>query len=152
MTDDTGTADPTPKTPEWGEPGADQIDMMLAGLTLSAQTTPELKLGVTLTVRGATITGTLVGRNTWLQKLHQVRGEALGHEVTQVWIDLLSYDPETEPARLDSDRFIHLIDARTITPSGAIPAFDGTGMFWRGLLASVDGWSIGSIGPNVDDD
>jgi hypothetical protein len=39
--------------------------------------------------------------------------------------------------------FIHLVEARVMTPGGGMP---GEGMPWRGRLTSVDGWTFGTLG------
>lgn len=53
------------------------------------------------------------------------------------------YDREGE--EVDPPMFIHLRDARYVTPGGLLPT--NNGVWWRGRLSEVGGFSLGSLSP-----
>ena len=146
MSDETAAPDETPAAPDPIDPSSDAVDLMLKTLVISAQSDDDFEFGVTLTVRGATVTGTLVGRNAWLRQVHDTLGGGERGLAAQ-WVERFSYDPDNEPDRLRDDQFIHLADARTVFGDGVVPGHGAQGGLWRGLLASVDGWQIGTLKP-----
>jgi hypothetical protein len=115
--------------------------------------TTDIEIGVTLHVNGVVVTGKLVSGTTyWASSADYLREnttgdpglvEAMAKSMERVARD---YD-ETRGEDTESDtmaQFVHMRDARSVTPKGGIPR-DGT--FWRGRLASVDGFTLGELGP-----
>jgi hypothetical protein len=104
-----------------------------------------VEMGVTLTIGGSTVTGTLVGGKKYFEKF--------GEMVASGWPGT-DEDRErmratfAEPAKLYEDgnmerpSFIHLRDAQIVHPNEFIPS---QGMLWRGRLSDVSGFSLGTF-------
>lgn len=94
-----------------------------------------------LHVGGTLLTGTLVPAWHWAQE---------ERETLRAAVPPAAGDPDallTGDAQAGVDEHlptvIHLADARTLLPSGVL--FPHKGVWWRGLLSRVDGWSFGTI-------
>lgn len=100
----------------------------------------QFSLGITLTVRGILVSGTMVGRTRWFRELDETYGETL--------VGLTSSLRETNEtlSERDADEIeehrIHLINARHYPGGSPVPA---SGTFWRGQISSIDGWSLGTL-------
>lgn len=131
-------------------PPAGFLDGILLGLRDSAQSGSITGVGITLTIGGSVISGTLVGRNTWLDSMHNdlsTNHPTIG-KVTEVLRDTFRHDLSGDEAELsklmDDDLFIHLVDAKYVTGMNALPS-EGS-LFWRGRIDRVEGWSLGALG------
>ncbi|WP_432491398.1 hypothetical protein [Kineococcus auxinigenes] len=110
---------------------------------LAAMADHGMVLDITLFAGGQVVSGTLIGRDRWLQQFSEraARGGAGGRQVAEDVQRLLqaleSRRPAGEPPHRD---FLHLAGAQ----------IDGTqriaeGLLWRGRISEVAGWSLGSL-------
>lgn len=106
----------------------------------------ETEFGVTLTIGGSIVSGTVISGRKFIDG--SVERMTSGHEVKEGTIasefqsfrNLYMYPDEIDLANF-KPRYIHLRDARYFSgPNHPIPA---EGMLWRGKLSSVDGFSLG---------
>jgi hypothetical protein len=115
--------------------------------------TTDLEIGVTLHVNGLVITGKLIsGATYWSLSARDLRERSVGsrdlvdamaqsmENVAAEYRDTLAEESDSHPMQ----GFVHLKDARTVTPKGGIPR---AGAFWRGRLDSIDGFTLGELGP-----
>lgn len=113
-----------------------------------------ITLGVTLTVGGACITGTLISGKRYFTELSaMLRAVSKSDgDIAEVISDTVKtytglYDkPEDAPDDWDERPvgYIHLMGARYVSPSGEqMPS--APGMLWRGKLSAVDAFSVGEI-------
>jgi hypothetical protein len=115
--------------------------------------TTDLEIGVTLHVNGLVITGKLIsGATYWSSSARDLRERSVGsrdlvdamaqsmEKLAVEYRDTLAEEADSHPMTA----FVHLKDARTVTPKGGIPR---SGAFWRGRLASIDGFTLGELGP-----
>jgi hypothetical protein len=113
-----------------------EVDGLLHALTTTARD-EGIEFRITLDVRGALVSGVLIGEHAWL--------EAWRQQVSQGWRDELadtySAASEGKPAR--SVTFIHLRDAQYWNGPQALPT--NTTFLWRGRLGEVSGWAEGSL-------
>jgi hypothetical protein len=58
-------------------------------------------------------------------------------------VDSLPQRYQQRLAHIDPTQFIHLREARVFSPRGA--GLPGNGMYWRGRLSEVSGWSFGLL-------
>ncbi|WP_405583930.1 hypothetical protein [Streptomyces sp. NBC_01092] len=129
-----------------------------------------LELGITVTVSGSTITGTLISNTKWFdlqaesfKTAMKVEGDEIGlHSLFENW-SRLTREAQEEEAKVreaiegvelpdrylraideedSSVAFIHLADARIVHPQGFVPA---EGAAWRGRLDEVSGWFLGTL-------
>jgi hypothetical protein len=117
---------------------------------------------LTLTVGGLVVTGNLIPAWQWFEELHVAAGVPPSDEPSWLQAMANTYRENAETVReayslsvqeqtdehvaaLDHEtHFIHLRDAKIMTPAGSMPT--GDGWFWRGRLADVSGWMLGSLG------
>jgi hypothetical protein len=108
-----------------------------------------VEVSMTLTVSGAVLTGTLVGRDAWSELLVDAGRRAGGEAAEGFTSGIQAAFQETDVAvtglRLPYD-FFHLKDARVVSGAVSLPA---EGMLWRGRIDRVSGWSLT---PLVDED
>lgn len=132
-------------------------DTTLAILVRAANRGSDFSFGITLHVGGALVTGELVGGTTfWAEQAEHVRRTGVGtgveamasmmDEVARYYEEELGSgedgaDDADASRNLTPEAFIHLRNARTITSQGDVPS---EGTFWRGRLAAVDGYSLGT--------
>ena len=110
-------------------------------VTRANEDTPagERDFGITLNVGGAIVTGTLISHGEFVRSVPAM----------QTLVGAIERNMSEEEKRArdeDYDRhFIHLKDARIIFPS-SLPIPDGEeGIYWRGQLNKVDGWTVGRV-------
>ena len=133
----------------------------LVGIVNQAGSVPGVSsfgFGITLFVGGAAISGTLVsGREYFAGVADQIKRTADSPEELEWFSDLLSnffgevastvYGPRDDDAEEKPKErviaFIHLRDARVFRP-GEEP-MPLPGMWWRGRLDRVDGFTMGSF-------
>jgi hypothetical protein len=95
--------------------------------------------GITLSVGGAVISGILISDRQYFEQL------AIETH-TEAFSSLGDYKPENiEHIPLN---YIHLKDAKIINGATAIPSSGGR--LWRGKIASVDGFSLGTLSINKE--
>lgn len=144
MTDNASTD----QTPEPTPTDFTVPDLTLQLLANLAQRGSVDGVGLTLTVGGAIVTGQLVGRSEWFAGLHEAHGDRLA-AVSEPFKKFDERVTEKRGEEGDPTRFnyIHLKGARYLTGAGFAPTEDDAGMFWRGRLTEVSGWSFGMFGP-----
>ncbi|WP_109507344.1 hypothetical protein [Nocardioides speluncae] len=123
-------------------------DAGLSALANLMQRHDGASLTVTLSVSGSLVTGDLVGRNTWLDQQHRQFADldkAVGEIAAQLREGLRRpADGERDAeGEVFVERYVHLVNARYVVGGSFVPAQGG--MFWRGRLQSVDGWSLGVV-------
>ncbi len=102
---------------------------------------------MTLNTAGAPLTGLLIGRDAWLSEFRKICsgagefGKSFGENL----------EAEIHGAELENylneavfEDYIHLKNAYYVYESRLLPTV-GEGVLWRGRLASVTGWSLGSL-------
>jgi hypothetical protein len=118
-----------------------------------------LTLPVTLWVRGAVLSGTLVGAREHLARVREQTQRvpvppALAPILDEVLVAVRDAypDPRGAPADEPDDEleeglpaYVHLADARYHLPGAPPIPSDGPGLWWRGRLASVDGFALGGL-------
>jgi hypothetical protein len=151
MTTPTPTEPTTDQDPE--QPAPDGLLHLVAAIANGS----DLELGLTLNVRGVTVTGTLCSVSTYLHgvatKISQESRDDAGW-FPEVLTDLaeqskppwLARKEAGLPTDLDEviqpSHLIHLRDARFYA-GGVLTPDEGT--FWRGRLDSVDGFVFGKM-------
>lgn len=109
-------------------------------------------IGVTLQSNGAVISGIVISRDEWIERivdsLRASGGGQTAEHLGQVYTDIQRRfldewnrrDEANLPGR--ARRFIHMRDVRILNGAEInVP-------LWRGALADVTGWSLGSWNPN----
>lgn len=124
-----------------------QPDTMLAIFVDLANRNGE-GVGVTLTVGGSLISGTIVGRVQWIDGIMERYGEQVSgfRAFREVWTEQVErFDSDEPMAAYES--IIHVKDARWWggDPDSPLPT---EGAFWRGRLDQIQGWSLGTLGAN----
>jgi hypothetical protein len=136
---------------------APEFDWVLERLVREANRF-DLQVGITFTVSGSVITGTLVGVRRFLNAYAEVaqrvyRDGAARARARAYYAELgATLERQTnEEALLEEQgrgaappaRFVHLVNARYLPATRDLPA-DG-GFLWRGRLSQVDGFSLGTV-------
>jgi hypothetical protein len=130
-------------------------DRFLGRIVLLTEKGELSDMPVTLWVGGVLVSGLIVGAKAYIEGMATVweetgsLGLAEGFRAAAAELPDLDPDAEHPDEELPDEelpRFIHLREARTFAPSGlgkSIPATGG--VWWRGHLSSVDGWSFGQL-------
>lgn len=129
---------------EWDGRQVDWVLQWLSGFINDAN----LRMGVTLTVGGNMITGTLIPHETYFERL-----------ATDISTPFAETDPEAQKALYNRfvdfgkpvdpaieslpNQYIHLDNARVHTGGNQILPSKGT--LWRGKLSAVDGFILGEL-------
>lgn len=132
---------------------ADAKDWFLQS-TIESVIAAGVEIGVTLTVGGSIVSGTLISGKTYFKELGEVLAGASQEEgdmqsvLGSSWAkySAIYEKPEDAPDdwRPGPVGFIHLRNARYYAPGqGALPT--NQGVLWRGKLSAVDAFSIGSF-------
>ncbi len=124
-------------------------------LIVHVANTSDLEMNVTLHVNGQVITGKLIsGATFWSESAQDIRARTEGpsdltdamassmERVADEYRSTYAEDTSVEEGNPPMTAFVHLRDARTITPQGPLPTPGG---LWRGRLSSVDGFTFGEI-------
>lgn len=132
-------------------------DRMLNLLLLAAER--EVRLGVTVTVEGVVVTGTLIGTLAYCRALaDQFASSTGGTEMDDIFADSFRdlvddaagvargdrRDPPDAASYARSVTFLHLSDARYVSPSGLLP-HGRNGILWRCPVSDISSWSIGDL-------
>jgi len=107
-------------------------------------------VGITLTVGGTIVTGNIIAAKDFFRELEkQTRAASLDSsqkEFAEVYADGfqqiadLVAVPDDAPTHIPN--FIHLRNARWMIGRELVPE---SGSFWRGKIASIDGFTFGSL-------
>jgi hypothetical protein len=135
-------------------------DRALQLLLLSAER-EDPHVGLTVTVGGTVVTGTLVGTLSYCRAFADQFASAVGgtemddrladsfHDLVEDAVSRAHGDRRFPPdavAYEQSVAFLHLLDARYVTASGLLP-HGRHGVLWRGAVCDVTGWSLGALTP-----
>jgi len=107
----------------------------------------DAEFGVTLTVGGLQVSGQLVSGHRWFDAFAGTIANAAEEDERQGIMDNLSLPREmylVDDQKPKYPGFLHLRNAQFYLPTNSpgIPTAQGT--WWRGRIASVDGWHLGS--------
>jgi hypothetical protein len=119
-----------------------QIDPVLIAVILEAEAretdgsvpAEEKGIHIILTVGGLLVTGQLIGRSSWANAQADTSEESSKDGATA----------ETPSPPSDERKYIHLKDARFYSGGRTVPS-EGDGFYWRGRVAAVDGFALGSL-------
>ncbi len=127
-----------------------QPDWFLQQLVRLAQV-GDLDIGITLQVGGLLVSGFIVSGKKYFEGFAEsfARPIAGQHEITQSFTDALSQHGAIYDKRVGDEvllpSYIHLKNARFYNSTHtAIPA--NKGVWWRGRLSEVGGFTLGAIG------
>lgn len=113
----------------------------------------KLEIGITLMAIGGIVTGTLSGRDMWLEAVavqHEEAGQEpagnFGRALQEAFqiVDGRVSEDDAVPAEA-ADEFIYLRDAAYFVGGQLVPT--NANMHWRGRIREIAGWSIGSFIP-----
>ncbi len=127
------------------------VDWLLARFVAMADI--GLHVGLTLSVGGQQISGTLIGGRAYFEKLGGLlesanfsgMEEGFSKDFAKLFSDYKEIYPEISKAKLDSANkpsFIHLSDALYFLEGNPLTT---TRVLWRGKLSEIDGFSLGSM-------
>lgn len=116
-----------------------------------------VEIGITLTVGGSVVSGSLISGKTYFKELGELMAAASREDgdaasvIAKTWPTYATLYEKPEGAgddwTLPPAGYIHLRNAYYLAAgSGSLPSKPG--MLWRGKISSVDGLSIGSITMN----
>lgn len=104
----------------------------------------DAEYGVTLNVGGVVVSGYLVGQQRYFAEgFAEDFGELLGKSERKAEVMDAIGKPGKFYEEADLD-FIHLKDARIFLGATVIPS--GNGIWWRGRVEDVQGYSVGVLG------
>lgn len=116
-----------------------------------------IEFGLTLNVGGSVISGTLISGKKYFSEFAKQFSNAIGtpeeasnepsiEESFRKLGDIYDLPEGKQGEELKNQApvtYIHLRDANVFFKDGTIPT--GVGVFWRGKLSSVDGFSLGNL-------
>jgi hypothetical protein len=126
------------------EPGGDPLLSLFARLVSDT----DAEIHVTLAVGGGVITGALISQMKWMRlSAATMNASVPGSGVIPAELArVLEADERAASSDAADDathEYLHLKDARYISPTGAMP--ERPQMLWRGRISQVAGWSWGSF-------
>jgi len=108
-------------------------------------------IGITLSVKGVIISGICISALEYLDEISSGMNATLGPDYAEIVDAIIAGSKENYPSPEDimakghiSRGYIHLKDACYFTP-GKKPMPSTGGMLWRGKVAAVDGFSLGTF-------
>ena len=157
----------------WQEP-----DFLLTDLVSLLANRSDSQMGITLMVKGAILTGTLVGEREYLRRVNDMFKRMARETLTKptkadlesideaFGFDELIEDDYPEPGEEDEEalgvgpnvqeaspiRHLHLKDPVIIYPGSTLSFMDSALPILRIRLATIDGWMLGRISVIADDD
>lgn len=107
--------------------------------------------GITLNVKGTIVSGILITEEEYFKGITQETANADNGELfAQVLSEIDNFMKEATPEKkILLSKFIHLKNAKYFF-SGADPIPSNRGIYWRGRLSEVDGFSFGNLSPQTD--
>jgi len=108
-----------------------------------------VEMGVTLTLGGCIVSGTLISGKKYFDAMKDQILESVEDEPTRdmmlgfIEANSSHYDKDPSDCEPKSNGYIHIKDAKLIDSSGS--SVPDTGMLWRGKISQVVGITIGSI-------
>jgi hypothetical protein len=132
---------------------------MLNLLLLAAER--DVRIGLTVSVGGVVVSGTLIGTLAYCRALADQFASAAGgtdmdESLADSFRDLVDdaagvaggdrRQPPDAAAYEQSVAFLHLADARYVGATGLLP-IGRHGVLWRCPVADVTGWSLGDLAP-----
>lgn len=132
-------------------------DRMLNLLLMAAER--DVRVGITVTVEGVVVSGTLIGTLAYCRALaDEFISSSGGTDMDELFaesfedmvdnaVGIASGDRRNPPDAASYEqaiRFIHLADARFAVPSGMLP-LGRHGVLWRCPVSDVSGWSLGDL-------
>ena len=131
-----------------GEWDGRQVDWLLQWLCGFVNGT-NLNIGITLTVGGNMITGTLIPHQAYFERLAKDLSTpfaAASPEAQKTMHErILGFNPPEDPETKLPVQYIHLDNARV--HSGGHQILPDKGTLWRGKLAAVEGFILGELNP-----
>jgi hypothetical protein len=134
-------------------------DRALSLLLLAAER--NVRIGLSVSVRGIVVSGTLIGSLAYYRALADqfasaMGGTAMDEVLAASFSDLVDEaagvargdrrHPPDQTAYERSIAFLHLEDARYIGPAGVLPQ-GRHGVLWRCAVSEVSSWSLGDLVP-----
>lgn len=122
-------------------------DVVLLGLVDGANSS-ELEIAITLDVSGVVVSRRLIGAVRFFEEMAAMLAEqgqpGLAEHLAKGTADLLREEFSKDDGSNDTRRrrHVHLTDAQVITSANAMPIPSN---LWRGRLAHVSGWSLGTL-------
>lgn len=129
-----------------------------------------MQIGLTLTVPGGLVTGTLVSGRKYFNEFARIASESIGGDNKQDFYDAFAshgdlYDRDLqhnddppdgqvkdEESEADDDRvapqFIHMIDVRYLLAIDSVLPTGKEGLLWRGRVNAVSSFSLGRLADN----
>lgn len=139
MTDDT---QPDKTLPTDTRP---PIDHVLTRIVAIFNNSEDMRIGLTVTVGGSVVTGTLVSGATYFETMNELHSKSGLLPVWQPEVEFYremidSDEPFDLSVEVERTTFLHLIDASVYGGNQLVGL-----RAWRGRLSEVSGWSIGSL-------
>ena len=133
-------------------PISNEIDAVLLELVHAANAGAEI--GLTVTVSGQVVTGTLISERVYLtglaRDLEQTRalGGAVSAGVENLESDLYTDVPDGPTG--GGSTFFHLKSARYLSAGSLVPYRPNANGVWRGRVDHVSGWVLGTLTSRSD--
>ncbi|WP_150284214.1 gas vesicle accessory protein GvpU [Rummeliibacillus sp. TYF-LIM-RU47] len=133
-------------------------DVFLQSLIHLTNTISGFQAGITINVNGTIISGLIIGKDEYQEKLIQslkeskgiapVLGQGIEESLAEVKKAKAEEDIEEDiEEKIEEYEFINLIDAHFFSPDGnALPGREG--FLWRGKIESIDGFTLSQITVN----
>lgn len=143
------TENPEKDAPD-SPPAVPEIDWFLQ---FQAKMVKVYGLPVTLTVNGLVISGTIVSQSDFIKDFSAKLGDGLGETlkdegiretIRQTYTLMTDKITETPEDERPDPLLIHLRDVR-FYPSSQAPVPNSDGLWWRGKLSDVSGFSLGKM-------
>jgi len=152
----------------WQEP-----DFLLTDLVSLLANKADAQMGITLMVKGAILTGTLVGERDYLKRINDMfkrmareslskpskeelasidEAFSFNEMVEDVYPDGAEQEKEAETPEASPIRHLHLKDPVIIYPGSTLSFMESELPILRIRLTAVDGWMLGRISVISDED
>jgi hypothetical protein len=131
------------------------VDLMLETFVCLAEE-QDLSLGVTLTIHGLLISGNIISFQKYLEGIaqgfesatgNQKIGQILAESYRNASQEYLKIRKDEGLEELPPRLYIHLSNAKFIFGNTIVPT--ETGVYWRGRLEEVDGFSFGAMSASI---
>jgi hypothetical protein len=115
--------------------------------------TSDIRMDITLQLNGFLVSGQLVGGAVYFDAIGEGFAKALGDaaglkETFAALRDRHYPKNEDEATPKPGPTFVHMKDARFYN-NGGLPIPSNGGVWWRGRLSEVSGFTLGSLSPNT---